>query len=377
MMTTKDFGLTKTQFIEILSTSKKIDGSSLYDPTRLAELNKIRRQHKMKQPYDGRLVLSMLFPKDLYYRCENKVHPTEPVFEIKAGAIISGGIDKKLLNKGTNSLIHIIHKEYGLNVATNFINNIQFVTNQWLLIHGFTIGLDDCMVTSDESVASIQATLNQCYTEAQGIEKSTHNPGIREVRVTAALSKAKDIGMRIAKDAMKDHNHFLATVNSGAKGDYFNIAQITGLLGQQNIKGRRITPLLNNGTRTLPHYPMDKLSEKQKYESLGFIKHSFIRGLNPQECYFHAMSGREGVCDTAMGTAESGYSQRRILKLCEDLHIAHDGTIRNVKQEVASFSPGINGYDTTQVVNVNGEEQFCNIDRLVNRLNKNYEMEMN
>jgi len=36
-----------------------------------------------------------------------------------------------------------------------------------------------------------------------------------------------------------------------------------------------------------------------EYESRGFISKGFLRGLNPRQFYFHAMSGREGVCDNS------------------------------------------------------------------------------
>ena len=153
------------------------------------------------------------------------------------------------------------------------------------------------MITSEDSVSAIKDTLTQCYTKAEGIEATTQNAGIREVRVTASLSQAKDIGMRIAKDAMRPDNNFLVTVHSGAKGDYFNIAQLTGLLGQQNLEGHRVIPALNHGKRTLPHYPFKGMDKETEYESKGFVHNSFIHGLNPMEFFFHAMSGREGVSD--------------------------------------------------------------------------------
>jgi DNA-directed RNA polymerase beta' subunit len=68
-------------------------------------------------------------------------------------------------------------------------------------------------------------------------------------------------------------------------------------LGQQNLLGQRVPPVLNHNTRTLPHYPSGSLPLEIEYESRGFIASSFIKGLNPKEFYFHAMSGREGICD--------------------------------------------------------------------------------
>ncbi len=192
-----------------------------------------------------------------------------------------------------------------MDIASDFVDNIQFLTNNWLLVHGFSIGLEDCIIseTAEEGKMSksdeINAVISKYYIEAKGIEETTYNPGIREVRVNAALSKAKDVGLNIAKKALHPTNNFLSTVKSGSKGDFFNIAQITGLLGQQNLLGHRVPAHLNHGKRTLPHYPFGKLDKKTEYESKGFIRHSFIHGLNPQEFFFHSMSGREGICDEA------------------------------------------------------------------------------
>ena len=41
------------------------------------------------------------------------------------------------------------------------------------------------------------------------------------------------------------------------------------------------------------------------------------------------MGGREGLVDTAVKTAETGYMQRRLVKSLEDLVQAYDGTVRN------------------------------------------------
>jgi DNA-directed RNA polymerase beta' subunit len=153
------------------------------------------------------------------------------------------------------------------------------------------------MVNDPESIVKIKDKIKKCYTEAEAIQENTKNPIIREIRVTAALNKAKDVGMKLAKESMSKNNNLLSTVNSGSKGDFFNIAQLTGLLGQQNLLGQRVQPTLNNGKRTLPHYPFSRLPKKDEYESRGFVRHSFIHGLNPKEFFFHSMSGREGICD--------------------------------------------------------------------------------
>ena len=109
------------------------------------------------------------------------------------------------------------------------------------------------------------------------------------------------------------------------------------------------------------------------FESKGFIKNSFIHGLNPREFWFHAITGREGVTDTAMKTAQSGYIQRRMVKLGEDVQVKNDGTVRDASNNIIQFQYGNNNLDPTKTVMVNGKQQFCNISRMVDRLNLQHE----
>lgn len=39
------------------------------------------------------------------------------------------------------------------------------------------------------------------------------------------------------------------------------------------------------------------------------------------------MGGREGLVDTAVKTAETGYMSRRLMKALEDLYTHYDGTV--------------------------------------------------
>ena len=374
LMTKNNDPLTKSQFFDISMTGE-MNGKPLWSPEKIKTIHKVlKMNNKPLDIYTGRGLFSLILPNDFIYEKHNGAHPDEPIVKIYMGVVYEGAFDKTILGASHNSLIQVIHKEYGVDTAAEFISNIQFITNSWLLVNGFSIGLEDCLVTSHESQIRIQDKISKCYIEADGIEETTHNPGIREVRITASLSKAKDVGMKIAKDSMSNNNNLLSTVQSGSKGDFFNIAQLTGLLGQQNLLGQRVPPTLNHGKRTLPHYPFGKLSKEDEYESRGFIKNSFINGLNPQEYFFHAMSGREGICDTAMGTAKSGYIQRRIIKVCEDIQVRYDGSVRDTTGNIYQMCYGDNGLDPSQTVKVGDSQQICDVSRIVNRLNLNFEM---
>tara|TARA_Y100000389_G_scaffold202567_4_gene248242 strand:- start:105 stop:2855 length:2751 start_codon:yes stop_codon:yes gene_type:complete len=346
----------------------------------LSRIQHVRRVLKTKgkkvQCFTGKGLISMFLPKDLVYEKRTDADPDEPIVKIWQGVLYEGTLNKSVLGSTHTSLIHVINKEYGAEYAAHFIDCVQFVTNDWLRLEGFTVGLGDCMVTSEEKQQEIQDVIKKCYIEAEGIKSTTNHPNIREMRVNASLNKAKDIGLRIAKCSLHKTNNFLSTVNSGSKGAVFNIAQITGLLGQQNLKGQRVPATLSNGRRTLHHYPFEKISPEMEYESRGFISSSFINGLNPREFYFHAMSGREGISDTAMGTAKSGYMQRRIVKLTEDIQIRYDGTVRDVPGNIFQVAYGGTGINPICTVKVNGKQEVSDISRLVNKLNMKHETQL-
>ncbi|KAF7307326.1 Beta and beta-prime subunits of DNA dependent RNA-polymerase [Mycena indigotica] len=84
-------------------------------------------------------------------------------------------------------------------------------------------------------------------------------------------------------------------------------------VGQQSVEGRRIPFGFKH--RTLPHFTKDDFSP----EARGFVENSYLRGLTPQEFFFHAMAGREGLIDTVIKTAETGYIQRRLVKALQDV----------------------------------------------------------
>eukprot|EP00171_Calliarthron_tuberculosum_P018543 IDg18543t1 len=59
------------------------------------------------------------------------------------------------------------------------------------------------------------------------------------------------------------------------------------------------------------------------------------------------MGGREGLIDTAVKTAETGYIQRRLIKAMEDVMVRYDGTVRNSVNHIVEFLYGEDGMDAT------------------------------
>jgi DNA-directed RNA polymerase III subunit RPC1 len=84
---------------------------------------------------------------------------------------------------------------------------------------------------------------------------------------------------------------------------------MVALVGQQVLAGSRIGNGFTN--RPLPHFVRDSKSP----QSRGFVESSFCGGLKATEFFFHTMAGREGLIDTAVKTSETGYMQRRLIKV--------------------------------------------------------------
>ena len=110
-------------------------------------------------------------------------------------------------------------------------------------------------------------------------------------------------------------------------------------VGQQIIAGHRVPDGFQD--RSLPHFP----KKSKEPPSKGFVRNSFYTGLVATEFLFHAISGREGLVDTAVKTAETGYMQRRLMKALEDLVTHYDSSVRNAVGGVVQFRYGDDGLD--------------------------------
>lgn len=139
-------------------------------------------------------------------------------------------------------------------------------------------------------------------------------------------------------------NNFAVMTMTGAKGSAVNFAQVSCMLGQQELEGRRV-PRTALG-RTLPCFaPYDPSARTS-----GYIGDRFLTGLKPQEFYFHCMAGREGLVDTAVKTSRSGYLQRCLVKGLESLCVQYDSTVRSSDGSVVQFLYGEDGLDVQKSV---------------------------
>jgi DNA-directed RNA polymerase II subunit RPB1 len=265
----------------------------------------------------------------------------EGYVHVSGGELLCGALCKKSLGTSSGGLIHVIYNDFGPDAAVNFISDAQRILVNYMERRGFSVGIGDCLI-GVEPEQDIVSLLQQ--TKEQGLLNSLHDDdGQAEAVNTKMFQGMLTNTFSLVQPTLARDNSLLAMSRSGAKGSAINIAQICGCVGQQSIGGRRVQPGRNG--RTLSSFlPMDVASQAR-----GFVENSYITGLNAEEYFFHAMGGREGLVDTAVKTASTGYIQRRMMKAMESLKVAYDNTVRDARNKIIQFSYGGDSFDAARV----------------------------
>lgn len=252
--------------------------------------------------------------------------------KIRNGQITQGILDKDIFGK---KLIHLIYNDYGSEATVSFLDSLQSIAATYLMNSGFSVGLSD-LIADEKTLGKIDELMTILKTQIQNIIQQIHmglfdnNSGLSnqeefEGRVFKELSKVINDAGKKSTESLSEDNRMTNMVKAGSKGSNVNVSQMIAVLGQQNVEGRRIPYGLDS--RTLPHF--------KRYddgaEARGFIESSFIKGLNPAEFFFHAMSGREGLIDTAVKSVtgdtaiviqENGKTYRTTIGTWIDHHLA-------------------------------------------------------
>ena len=317
--------------------------------------------------WSGKQLISMILPKINF-----KYNDDDPRLCVKIvqGNLIKGQISKKSSKK----IVHIIFNDYGHKRTQQYLNDLQKIITKYFIRSGFSIGMSDLIVNqktidlNSENVLEGKKKVMEMNKEIhlnifEDVSQNTSE--LYEIKTMGVLNKIDKNTENTSDKHLDKSNRVNIMVKSGSKGNSVNIRQMLSQLGQQMVDGKRIAEGFDH--RTLPHY----YKYENSIESRGFITSSYIEGLTPQEFFFHAMTGRQGLIDTAVKTAESGYIQRRIIKATEDLKAAHDFTVRKSNNDIVQFVYGEDGLDSCCLEKQNLELFYITQDKL----NKYYKFE--
>jgi DNA-directed RNA polymerase beta' subunit len=291
-----------------------------------------------KKVYEAIDCINIILPDNLIFKYAN--------FVITNGKWVEGILTKSILKK----LLKTIVFNYGNDIGLEFSYAYQQITNKFLILYGITISINDCVIPeninkeiqkNNEILFKENTKLLQEFDEGKITIPATKTPyetydAIINTKINECNRKIYDI---LKNYFDKNYNNFSEVIKSGAKGSRDNLIQIFGSVGQQKIEGQR--PKREYNDRTFPFSP--KYDENLALR--GYVRNSFIEGLNILEYESHANAGREGVITTTLKTSVTGYSMRQVVKYQESIVSSHDYTVRN-GDYIVSFSYGGDHFDT-------------------------------
>jgi DNA-directed RNA polymerase subunit A' len=331
-----------------------------------ADIDKFPDEHvekNGKKYYTGKQIFSLLIPEDMNLEYKAKVCrkcdvclkekcPDDAYVVIKNGKLVSGVIDGSTFKARSRSLfLSKLVRMYGNDVTREFIDKGTKLLLWALMKKGLTTGIDDSDIPAEAS-ERIERILKEGEKKVEKLIRIYESgeleplPGrttreTLESKIMQVLSEARDKAGEIAETHLGMNRHAVIMARTGAKGNILDLTQIAASLGQMSVRGERLSR--GYSERSLSHYKKGEIGAK----SQGFVGHSFKKGLNPREFFFHAMGGREGLVDTAVRTAQSGYMQRRLMNALQDLRAEYNGVVKD-QERVVQFRYGEDGVDPSK-----------------------------
>ncbi|QDZ25695.1 DNA-directed RNA polymerase [Chloropicon primus] len=313
--------------------------------------------------------INLELPEKIYSKKDKSMCAVDGWVIIRESQLICGNLGKATLGTGSKEgLFALLIRDYSPTVSMVCMNRLAKLSSRWLGMFGFSIGIDD--VTPGHSlVGGKEETVNRGYSACQN-HIDLYNDGelelapgcdkdqTLEVLVSSELNQIREEAGKMCIKELNPKNSALIMAQCGSKGSPLNISQMVACVGQQNVNGQRIENGFKN--RTLPHFGKHTKSPNSK----GFVKSSFFDGMSPTEFFFHTMAGREGLVDTAVKTAETGYMSRRLMKALEDLATRYDNTVRTCNGVVIQFTYGDDSLDPVEVEEKDGNP--VNFERILN-----------
>jgi DNA-directed RNA polymerase subunit A' len=314
-----------------------------------------------KDMMSGKEIFSFLLPEDFDFYGKDK---SGADFVIKKGKLTSGVMDSANLGQGSGLMVRDLHKKYGAAFTADFICKVMKLGIYVLMKHGFTTSVEDTDLP-EEAKRKIKEILDGAYKKVDMLIDLYHKKELEtfpgktmaetlELKILEALNKARNSTGDIVDQYSTKETGTIMMARSGSRGKPLNLAQMAGCVGQQAMRGGRITSGYKD--RTMSCFRPGDLSPAAH----GFIRNSFKNGLTPAEFFFMGMTGRDSLMDTALRTPKSGYLYRRLANALQDLKVEYDSTVRDASKKVVQFSYGEDSIDVSK-----SEKGTINVKRII------------
>jgi DNA-directed RNA polymerase II subunit RPB1 len=373
LFTLRDTFLTREEAMNLVIWIDSIEGKEDFEQLQLGELP-MPAILKPVPLWTGKQIMSMIIPskismiqrkdKDDFWR-----NVKDSGMIIRRGELIMGALQKEIVGSGAGGLIHNIWLDIGPDATNYFLTTAQRIVNNWLTINSFSVGAADIVPTANcrHKISVEKEKTEKIYWELlntlRSKEKIDASESILhhkektimesfEVHLNQKLNDMLGICNKVVVEEISPYkNNIYKMIWAKSKGSETNLTQIVATLANQNVDGRRIPEGFTK--RTLPHFCKDDRSPEPR----GFVYSSFYTGLGPHEFFFHSMGGREGLSDTAVKTARTGYIQRKLIKALEDVIVKYDGTVRDSQNNLIQLMYGEDGFAAEYI-----EKQMVTLD---------------
>ncbi|MEM3499958.1 MAG: DNA-directed RNA polymerase subunit A' [Candidatus Woesearchaeota archaeon] len=345
---TKEMTLPRDKAINLLYTSGITDFSRL----------------PKKKELNGREIFSQVLPPDFNFegtsrlckhheKCMKEKCQNDGYVLIRNGELICGVMDKNNLGEESGRMLAEINRKYGQD-SLEILERIFKLGVNTLTLHGFTSLISDLELKEDvkekirELVRNADREVNELISKYKSGELLAL-PGrsvaeTLEVKILEVLNKARNETGKIVFEATQKETDNIIMVKSGARGNFLSITQMAAFVGQQSLRGNRIS--YGYTDRTLSAFEKNDLGSKAR----GFIASGFKEGLKPAEFFFMGMTGRDSLMDTALRTPKSGYLYRRLANAMQDIKVEYDGTVRDSNNRIIQFQYGEDGVDVSRSI---------------------------
>lgn len=330
-----------------------------------------------KESYTGREILSLLLKrtpisykgKAAYYKASFKdfipYKDTDINVVIENGVIKSGIIDKNTIGEGIpNGLFHLIALEYGTNRAIEVIYQYQQIIMEYLYMRGFTMGLDNLIVSKDART-TIDRIINDKILESKAYaDKLVRGRVFAPMGTTLQehyeqtqlkiLSFGDNILGPVISSINQTDNGLFQMIMYGSKAKPTHLSEMMAVRGSVTLEGKRMPQIFSpwRCSTYFARFDMDPISR-------GFVRDPLTEGFNADTMGFSAQSARQMVVQKSQSTSLTGANQRKHIKNMESTMI--NNLYQTFKsQMLLQFLYGEDGFDPRYLVNQKVDTVFMN-----------------
>ncbi|CAM0946849.1 unnamed protein product [Alopecurus aequalis] len=247
-------------------------------------------------------------------------------FLVKDSTVVKLDLAKESVQASFSDLVSSVLSVKGPGDALQFLNALQPLLMEFILLDGFSVSLQDFSVPKillEEAQESIEK-------QSSVLEQSRClNGQFVEMRVDNNL---KDVKQQISDFVVKSSQLGLL-IDPKSDPSVSKVVQQLGFVGLQLYRegkfysSRLVEDCFSNFVN---RHPPIGIEVQHPPEAYGLVQSSYFHGLNPYEELVHAISTRETIVRSSRGLTEPGTLFKSLMAILRDVVICYDGTVRNI-----------------------------------------------